>query len=435
MEGLFCKPIIRASKNRLLKDGKAEILIYYHHIKTVYFKTGIIINPIDWNPIDGEFSSCINRQLKRSLEDQLIEHIEKIDALVESYQLRFFRKPQGSELKKIFKNGDSREPDSLDILNWYWQKIESNRNKQSSKDVYIQSYRYLEQYLKVANPTPSKLEQIDLSFILEFKEWLKTKKSRRTKSYLSNVTINKQINNLRYFLRQESQNGRRIAHEIFHLKLEKAFTKRVFLSQQETESIINLEVSGLIQESTEVRKRMRQVQDMIHFNIFYGLRCSDLLELRVINIRFDKDYDDHYLHFRVKKTGKELKLPIIDEDIIHLLKDYQCNKKPSDNLFGQLSLVSFNNYLKKLAEYAEIDEMINMTVHSDKRKEDNFQPKWKFLSSHSLRKTSINLNLKKYDREIAKSISGHTSENGFKAYEEEMTYDDLLKRMLKFNQF
>jgi hypothetical protein len=63
---------LRASKNRLLKDGKAEILIYYHHSKTVYFKTGIIVKPNDWNPIDGEFSNSnsqfINLQLSPDVE-------------------------------------------------------------------------------------------------------------------------------------------------------------------------------------------------------------------------------------------------------------------------------------------------------------------------------------------------------------------------------
>jgi len=432
MKGFFCKPIIRTSANRVSKDGKTEVLIYYHHHKSVYFKTGIKIDPKNWNSRDNEFSNSLERKLKRSLEDQTIEYIAKIDALVENYQIKHLQKPKGDELKIAYKKG-LNEPESIDILRWYKRRIETSRNKQSSKDVYIQSYQYLKQYLKATNQNIQKLEEIDITFLLEFKEWLKSRKSRKTKSYLSNITINKQINNLRYFLKQESERGKKISHDIFHLKLDKTFTRRVFLTEEETTSIINLDL-GTIQESVEVKDRMNEIQDMIHFNICYGLRCSDLLELRSYHFHIDHLSNNHYLHLRVKKTTKELKLPIINDSILNMLERHLTGKQPNDRLFKKVSLATFNKYLKMLGKYAGINEMINMVIHSDGREETNLQPKWKLLSSHSLRKTSINLNLKKYDREIAKSISGHTSENGFKAYEEELTYDDLLKRMTKYNQ-
>lgn len=66
------------------------------------------------------------------------------------------------------------------------------------------------------------------------------------------------------------------------------------------------------------------------FGIYSGLRISDILPLRVRDVR-----NKEYIYLREKKTGKETRFPINDE-LKAILKWYIKDKKDYDLLFPKM---------------------------------------------------------------------------------------------------
>lgn len=75
--------------------------------------------------------------------------------------------------------------------------------------------------------------------------------------------------------------------------------------------------------------RVRSERDYVlfMFGIYTGLRISDILTIRVRDVK-DKDY----IYIREKKTNKEKRFPI-NEDLKDILEDYIKDKKDYEFLF------------------------------------------------------------------------------------------------------
>jgi len=438
MRRSYCKAVIRSSQNRLRKDGTTQVLIYYHHHSTIYFNTKIWIRPKHWLKKAGLVSDKCDLGSPEKINDKIENSIEEIDNLIKIFKQEYFRLPNSKELLGFWY--ESRSPQIIseynflnDFKNWIWSQ--RNSKSKGSIKIYEQTYRYLKNFFtdKYGNLMPDSVDKINLIFLESFRDWMGNQKSRATKKNVSNTTINKQIRNVHKFLRDSSKKGIKINTDAFNIQLDKRYSPKVFLTESEIQSIIQLDIS-LIKEDQITFKRKRTltlVKDIFIVNIFFGLRVNDLLNLQKHSIHFSDSHDkDNYIIILTQKTDHQAKLPILDEKIKLILRKYIDNN-PSENLFPKISVHSYNHGLKLLSKYAGITSPIAHDIYSNGKRISNLLPKWKKISSHSIRKSSINRNIIDHGRDVAKYISTHKSEGGFAPYEELTDYDKIFDKIKK----
>ncbi|RZK10380.1 MAG: hypothetical protein EOO43_20345 [Flavobacterium sp.] len=169
----------------------------------------------------------------------------------------------------------------------------------------------------------------------------------------------------------------------------------IYLTENELLKIYNLK--GL-------SKSLEMVKDAFCLGCFTGLRFSDLSELRLANLK------QNFIELKSKKTRDFLGIP---------LNDYakEILKKHDGNPPMMISNQKMNDYIKDIGEIAEIDNPIILTKYQGATKIEKSEPKYKFLSTHTARRTFVTLSLEKGMRpEVVMSITGHKDYATFKKY-------------------
>ena len=146
------------------------------------------------------------------------------------------------------------------------------------------------------------------------------------------------------------------------------------------------------------------VRDNFCFACLTGLRYSDLRLLKKENIKED------YIELRVEKTRDYLKIPLSPyaKDILNrnngLLPKLFSNQKT-------------NVYLKQIGKLAEITEEVLIVKYRGVQKIEFIEEKYKFLCTHTARRSFVTLSLEKGMRpETVMSITGHKDYKTFKKY-------------------
>ena len=90
-----------------------------------------------------------------------------------------------------------------------------------------------------------------------------------------------------------------------------------------------------------------------------------------------------------------------------------------------------NRYLKEIGEKAGIDSMVTLSTGRGGETIDNTQPKYKFITSHTARRTFITLSLQKGMRpEVVMKIVGHSDIRTMMKYvrlADDILNDEMLK--------
>ena len=169
----------------------------------------------------------------------------------------------------------------------------------------------------------------------------------------------------------------------------------IYLSEVELFKIINLEFES---------EKLKVVRDNFCFACFTGLRYSDISKLQDENIKED------YIEIKTEKTRAFLRIPLNQHAKAILLK----NGGRLPKLFSNQKT---NEYLKDIGKLAEITESILITKYRGIEKVEFSEPKYKFISSHTARRTFVTLCLENGMRpETVMSITGHKDYKTFKKY-------------------
>jgi integrase len=146
------------------------------------------------------------------------------------------------------------------------------------------------------------------------------------------------------------------------------------------------------------------VRDNFCFACLTGLRYSDLRLLKKENIKED------YIELRTEKTKDFLKIPLSPYAKDILIK----NGGVLPRLFSNQKT---NVFLKEIGEIAELTEEILIVKYRAAQKVEFIAPKYKFLCTHTARRSFVTLSLEKGMRpETVMSITGHKDYKTFKKY-------------------
>lgn len=190
------------------------------------------------------------------------------------------------------------------------------------------------------------ISKVDIAFVNDFDFYL-----RNNKNCNNNSTI-KYIRNFGKIIKQSYVNGWLEKDPFLSYKGKVREVERVYLSQEEIETIINKELAI---------KRLELVRDMFVFSCFTGLAYIDVFNLSKANIIIGID-GEKWISTHRQKTESASKIPIlaVTQQIIDKYQNHpQCLS--NNKLLPILSNQKMNAYLKELADLCNINK--ELTFH------------------------------------------------------------------------
>ena len=239
---------------------------------------------------------------------------------------------------------------------------------------------------------------------------------------MRNSTIGKQLSFLKWFLRwsfkQEMHSNN--AYDTFKPKLKDTQKKIIFLTWKELNRLREFRIPP-------TKQALERVRDVFLFQCFTGLRYSDVFNLRRSDIKGD------HIEVTTVKTSDSLIIELNDHSRA-ILEKYKDVEFENDRALPVITNQKMNDYLKELAELAEINEPVRQTYYKGNERIDEVTPKYALLGTHAGRRTFIcNALALGIPPQVVMKWTGHSDYKAMKPY---IDIADNIKAsaMSKFNQ-
>lgn len=376
---------------------------------TADITAGITVDPDDWD--------ARRLRVKASNPDhaQLNAHI---DALADAIRAELVQNPHATaqSLRETIKCPRiERKPLSDDFFDNYdhFCAVESVRNNWT--DGTRRNYDVLRSILVRFNPL-LRLSTLNAATLDAFVASLVAKGR-------NNTTIARTLRRLLGFLRWANAQG------YYDGTLHNTYRPRLTGAHFETKQIIYLtpdELNAI--ESVELPEYLAITRDIFVFCCYTGLRISDALRLRNIDIE-----DGTHINIVTRKTADSLRIEFNKHSSAIAARYYRENS-PSDTLFGlAYSLETLNVHLRAIGQICCIDTPIHLTHFSGARRIEEIKPKWQLLTTHVARRTFVVNALRLgIPAEVITRWTGHSTLDAMRPY---MAIVDELKaaNMARFN--
>ncbi|KAA6319905.1 Tyrosine recombinase XerC [termite gut metagenome] len=261
---------------------------------------------------------------------------------------------------------------------------------------------------------------------IQFNDWNEFKLTDyvnylRAEKKMRNSTIDNQLDFLRWFLRWAVEKGytENRAFDAFKPKLKTTQKKVIFLTWEEYNRLREYPIP-------ESKKYLERVRDVFLFCCFTGLRYSDVFNLR------RSDVKSGHIEVTTVKTADSLTIELNNHSKT-ILDKYKDVSFENDKALPVISNQKMNDYLKELAELAEINEPIRETYYKGNERIDEVTPKYALLDTHAGRRTFIcNALSLGIPAQVVMKWTGHSDYKAMKPY---IDIADDIKAVLFQNRF
>lgn len=373
------------------KDGKSPILM-------TYFSNGQKFrHSLKVKILASQWLTKKQRLKANSLDDQIVNsHIKGIEETItkaERESLLIKQQIDFSYVKQKFNDSlgktAERKRTFVEYFNKYIENSKTHKKLDTTKR-YQTTLNHLLAFKKVKKFDLT-FDRINLQFYESFTSYLINSKK------LLNNSVGNYVKTVKSFMN--------FAHENEFCKNAQDFKKfKVFKEDAELIYMTEEEIMKLVYLKEGMTDKLRTVRDNFCFACFTGLRYSDISILKPENIKED------VLLIKTEKTRDFLQIPLnrFAKDIL---------SRNGGSLPKLASNQKTNDYLKELGELAGIDEMIHIVKYRGVEKVEFIEPKYKFICTHTARRTFVTLCLEKGMRpETVMSITGHKDYKTFKKY-------------------
>lgn len=245
---------------------------------------------------------------------------------------------------------------------------------------------------------------------------------------LRNVTIAKDLDILRWFLRWAYRHGYNElnAYETFRPKLKGTDGNSKEIIYLEWDELMNLYAYDFT-----ARPGLATVRDVFCFCCFTGLRYSDVRALRISDIK------DSHISVVTQKTTDGLCIEFNDfsRAILDRYASFRADKQrnKSGRAFPVISNQKMNEALKEIGRLVGIDEPIRIVYYAGSDRRESVHPKYELLTTHCARRTFVVNALRLgIPAEVIMKWTGHSDFTAMKPYVK--IVDELKEReMSKFN--
>jgi len=355
-------------KDKINQDGLMPIRILFRINNSVLKRnTGHSCKLQDWQ------NNRVKANSKKDIYygyDEINEKLQQIETKIQDISL-YFRANKIEPTKDLFiEKFDSNEKietsDELDFFKCFTEYIDKGKLTKTPNTIKGQTTvkNYLEFFCK-ENAIEITFAKIDDDFFEQLRDYsYLTKKMKQ--NYFAKV-----IKVLKSFLNWATEKGYNTIRDFEKFKASEHDIDIIYLTFEELMKLYEKDFDT---------DRLSQVRDFYCMGCFTGLRFSDLSKLHLANIS-----EDHII-LSIQKTKTQNHAIKLNKYAKAILDKYK------GTIYEPLPVISpqkFNEYIKDCCELAEITQPFTIHWFVGNKKNTLTQPKCKFITSHTARKTFI----------------------------------------------
>ena len=247
----------------------------------------------------------------------------------------------------------------------------------------------------------------------------------RVKQNLEEKTVQKQYNNLKWFLNWAIRKGYHTDNTVnrYRPKFKVLEKPVIFLRKEELITLYNYKVpaSGTMVELTDMNgnkyeKRVNEAgalektKDLFCFCCFTSLRYSDMASLK------RSDIDGNKMQVVTQKTNDRIIIEL-NSYAMEILNKYKDQNFPNGLALPVITNQKMNYYLKDLCELCGFNEPISKTCYRAGQKVEETSPKYELIGTHAGRRTFICFALSQgIPPQVVMKWTGHSDYKAMKPY-------------------
>ena len=396
--------------------------------KRIEFTTGYRINATKWDADKQRVKNGCSNKLKQSASEinaTLLGYYTDLQEIFKRFEVAEIM-PSPAEVKEAFNNRHGQN-EKTELASADTSNVPSNFYEAFDDFVRVcgrqndWTHSTFEKFAAVKNHLKNFRSELSFEFfneegLTEYVQYLREVREMR------NSTIGKQLSFLKWFLRWSFKQGMHSnnAYDTFKPKLKDTQKKIIFLTWEELNKLREFKIPP-------TKQALERVRDVFLFQCFTGLRYSDVFNLRRSDIKGD------HIEVTTVKTSDSLIIELNDHSRA-ILEKYKDVEFENNKVIPVITNQKMNNYLKELAELAEINEPVQQTYYKGNERIDEVTPKYALLGTHAERRTFIcNALALGIPPQVVMKWTGHSDYKAMKPYID-IADDIKANAMSKFNQ-
>ena len=394
----------------------------------IEFTTGYRIDVAKWDVDKQRVKNGCTNKLKQSASEinvALLGYYTELQEIFKRFEVAEIV-PSPAEVKEAFNNRYGQN-EKIELASADTSNVPSNFYEAFDDFVRVcgrqndWTHSTFEKFAAVKNHLKNFRSELSFDFfdeegLAEYVQYLREVREMR------NSTIGKQLSFLKWFLRWSFKQGMHSnnAYDTFKPKLKDTQKKIIFLTWEELNRLREFKIPP-------TKQALERVRDVFLFQCFTGLRYSDVFNLRRSDIKGD------HIEVTTVKTSDSLIIELNDHSRA-ILEKYKDVEFENDKALPVITNQKMNDYLKELAELAEINEPVRQTYYKGNERIDEVTPKYALLGTHAGRRTFIcNALALGIPPQVVMKWTGHSDYKAMKPYID-IADDIKASDMSKFNQ-
>lgn len=391
----------------ILQGSKNPSTIYVRYSVSrnidIKVKTNWVINPTEWNSNKGAPKHRNNEKLK-FLGDNLDKLKSKI--IAEYNQRDDISEITANWLKRIISNSEDASEDVKSVIPKLvipYIQYYINQKKEIGEVTpnTIKAYTSFKKRILNFQNTEGRefrFKEIDLNFQSKFYQF------SQKLNYANNGT-NRIMKWLKQVANHAASNRIEISPQLKQISISFQKSVLVYLTQEEINTIANKDMP---------HDYLDNAKDWLIIGCETGQRVSDYLKFTKSQTFIPPETECDgitFIKFEQTKTGKLMEIPLTDK-VMKILE------KRDGEFPRQISDVKFNDYIKTVAELAEINTPTRGVLFDKETKRNivGTYPKHKLITSKVARRSFCTNNYGAKDTIMIMYMSGHTTEKALLDY-------------------
>ena len=377
----------------------------------IEFTTGYRIDVAKWDGDKQRVKNGCTNKLKQSASEinaALLGYYTELQEICKRFEVAEIM-PSPAEVKEAFNNRHGQN-EKTELASADTSNVPSNFFEAFDDFVRVcgrqndWTHSTFEKFAAVKNHLKNFRSELSFDFfdeegLTKYVQYLREVREMR------NSTIGKQLSFLKWFLRWSFKQGMHSnnAYDTFKPKLKDTQKKIIFLTWEELNKLREFKIPP-------TKQALEPVRDVFLFQCFTGLRYSDVFNLRRSDIKGD------HIEVTTVKTSDSLIIELNDHSKA-ILEKYKDVEFENDKALPVITNQKMNDYLKELAELAEINEPIRQTYYKGNERIDEVTPKYALLGTHAGRRTFIcNALALGIPPQVVMKWTGHSDYKAMKPY-------------------
>ncbi len=373
-------------------------------------KTGLIINPSNWNNKNQRPKNTKSPELKKLVFE--LENI-KVRILKAYNEIQLKKLPITSDWLKRAITGNPFEEKDPSLVSYFEKYISIKSEEVSERGIQkiIVLRDTIIEFEKIWN---KKIEivDVDLNFQNDFIKFLSSEKGYRQ------TTKHRTIKFLKTVCRHARASGYESSPQLDLLGVKDGKVNIVYLTPEDINKIKRVKLDFAYLDNA---------RKWLLLSCYLGQRGGDLLRCSSKDIVEIDNY--RMLDIRQEKTNKPLYVYLLPE-AEKILEDNE------DEFPRKISVQNYNTYIKEVCRIAGVNEITfgSKVDPQSKKKEDGHFEKWELVTSHIGRRSFATNYYGKIDTPLLMAQTGHSSENMFLKYIGKSRTDTILEFANKINK-